>query len=370
MRAVDALATLQELGSTQRGLVTTSQAEEYGVSRVTLGRLRDRGLIYQARRGVYALPTAGDESFQDLHAAWLSTEPTRLAEQRLDQPDIVVSYISAARVHGLGDLVAPVHEFTSSTRRRSTQPDVRFHRGDLPDDDVTVLSGLPVTSIPRTVGDLADDGVDLDHLAYVVRDALSAPEVRPKDLARRLGKAAERNGFADGDAFVEACLERAGLPAVASNLTFTHEALARTLGGDAIRELVKDALGDMFADQWKAFAADRASVMWGRTGPLALDAIKDLSAQRTAALWGVTKANFLESIQTPAIDAIRSSATGELDRAMRLGSPWRTSLADGRDARLQSTSEDEENDVDEEARAADASGPEDVAQGEAEREGP
>lgn len=370
MRAVDALATLQELGSTQRGLVTTSQAEEYGISRVALGRLRDRGLIHQARRGVYALPTAGDESLQDLHAAWLGTEPTRLAEQRLHQPDIVVSHVSAARVHGLGDLVAATHEFTSAIRRRSSQPDVRIHRGDLTDDDVTVVGGLPTTSIPRTVSDLADDGVDLDHLAYVVRDALSAPEVRPQDLARRLDKAAERNGLADGGALVEACLERAGLPAVASNLTSTHEALARTLGGDAIRELVEKAFGDMFADQWKAFAADSASAMWGRTGPLALDAIKNLPRQHTAALWGATKSSMFESIHAPALEAIRSSATGELSRAMRLGSPWRTGLADERDASVQSASEEEESDGDEEVPAADASGTEDVARGEAEREGP
>lgn len=369
MRSVDALATLQELGSSQRGLVTTSQAEQYGISRVTLGRLRDRELIYQARRGVYALPTAGDESLQDLHAAWLSTDPTEIAEQRLSRPDIAVSHISAARVHGLGDLVAPHHEFTSTIRRRTSQPDVRIHRGDLPDDDVAIISGLPVTSIPRTVGDVADGGVDLDHLAYVVRDALSSPQVRPRDLARRLDRAAARHGFEDGDALVDACLERAGLPPVAENLATSRESLMRTLGGDAVRELMEKTFGDMFADQWKTLTADRASTLRGLAATPALDAIRSLPAQRTTALWGATKPNLLETFRTPALDAFRSSTLRDLNRSMRLGSPWAMSSSGGRDMDAQSTERKGDGDGDEAIQAANASWTEDVPEGETEREG-
>lgn len=255
MRAAEAIATLEELGSTQRGLITTSQAEQYGISRVTLGRLRGRGLIHQARRGIYSLPSAGIEPLQDLHAAWLGTAPTELGEQRLDKPDVAVSHVSAAQVHQLGDLVASLHEFTSSSRRRSSHPDVRIHRGDLPPDDVTVVDGLPVTSIPRTVGDIADNGVDLDHLAGVVRDALSSPQVRPRNLAQRLDRAATRHGFTNGNALVEACLERAGLPAVAENLSSTMEALLRALGGNEIRGLMQNAFGDQLAEQRGALAA-------------------------------------------------------------------------------------------------------------------
>lgn len=369
MRSVDALATLQELGSSQRGLVTTSQAEQYGISRVALGRLRERELIYQARRGVYALPTAGDESLQDLHAAWLSTDPTEIAEQRLGQPDVAVSHVSAARVHGLGDLVAPHHEFTSTIRRRTSQPDVRIHRGDLPDDDVAIISGLPVTSIPRTVGDIADGGVDLDHLAYVVRDALSSPQVRPRDLARRLDRAAARHGFEDGDALVEACLERAGLPPVAENLASARESLMRTLGGDAVRELMEKTFGDMFADQWKTLTADRASTLWGLADPPALDAIRSLPAQHTATRWRATTSNVLESFRMPAPDALRSSTLRDLNKSMRLGSPWATNPSGGQGMDVQASERKKVSDGDEAIQAADASWTEDVPEGEAEREG-
>lgn len=369
MKSVDALATLQELGSSQQGLVTTSQAEQYGISRVTLGRLRDRELIHQARRGVYALPTAGAESLQDLHAAWLSTDPTTIADQRLGKPDIAVSHISAARVHDLGDLVAPHHEFTSTLRRRTSQADVRIHRGDLPNDDVAIINGLPVTSIPRTVGDIADDGADLDHLAYVVRDALSSPQVRPRDLARRLDKAAARHGFEDGNALVEACLERAGLPPVAGNLVSARESLRRTLEGDAIRELMEKTVGDMFANQWKTLTADRASTIWGVSGPPALDAIRNLPAQHTAALWGATKSNMLESFRTPALDAFRSSALRDLNRSMSLGSPWVTDPSGDQSKDAQAPELKKASDGDQSKQTADASGAEDVPEGEAGCEG-
>lgn len=368
MRSAEALATLQELGSSQRGLVTTSQAERYGVSRVALGRLRDRGLIHQARRGVYMLPSGGDESLQDLHAAWLGTEPTELAEQRLEQPDVAVSHISAAHVHGLGDLVGSVHEFTSTRRRRSSQPDVRIHRGDLPDGDVTVVDGLPVTSIPRTVADLADADVDFDHLAYVVRDALSSPAVRPRDLARRLDTAAKNSGMADGDAFVDACLEHAGLPAVAQNLTSSRESLMRLLGSEVWQDLMRRTAGNLTGAHWKSIGTDRATALWGATGPPTVGAAQALSSAYSTALWGLAKPPALWAFRNPALEALHRSATGDLVRSMHVASPLRATPATRRDAD-EPTDGDEERDADGEAQAADTSSFEDVAEGEAEREG-
>ncbi len=112
MRAVDAIATLEELGSSQwGGLVTTGQAEAHGISRVTLGRLRDGHIIIQLRRGVWALPSADHgPPLQDLRAAWLSTDARQLAEERLHgdgDEAVVVSHVSAASVHGLGDEIPP-----------------------------------------------------------------------------------------------------------------------------------------------------------------------------------------------------------------------------------------------------------------------
>jgi predicted transcriptional regulator of viral defense system len=246
MRATDAIATLEELGSLQWGMVTTGQAEAYGVSRVSLGRLRDDEIIQPVRRGVWALPSADHGPLQELRAAWLSTNSRQLAEERRgdgDGGDVVVSHISAASVHGLGDLIPRQHEFTSGKRRQTTQSDLRFHRADVA-GDVTLVDGLPVTSIPRTVEDVVRSTADLDHLGSVIRDALSSLEVDSKELASRLSSAAVRYGYEDGAALVEDSLERAGLPAVAANLSGS-QVLARALAQQALPTLQMDFLKEI-----------------------------------------------------------------------------------------------------------------------------
>ena len=233
MRSMDAIATLEELGSSQWGLITTGQAETYEISRVALGRLRDNDIIHQVRRGVWALPSAGHGLLQGLRAAWLATSSRKLAEERLCvDADVVVSHVSAASVHALGDLIPHQHEFTSTKRRQTSQADLRFHRAEL-SGDVTIVDGLPVTSILRTVEDLAGAGADLDHLGSIIRDALASPEVRPRDLAGRLDPVAECHGYEDGSALVEDSLDRAGLPTVAANLTGPR-ALAKVLATQSL----------------------------------------------------------------------------------------------------------------------------------------
>lgn len=218
MKAVDAVTTLEELGAAQWGLVTTAQAGEYDVSRVALGRLRDEGIIHPVRRGVWALPSADHGPLQELRAAWLAIESASLATTRRGGTvDLAVSHTSAAVVHFLGDLIPARHEFTTERRRQTTQPDMAFHRGEL-GEDITIVHGLPVTSIPRTVEDLAASGVDFEHLAEIIRDALGSPEVRWRDLGRRLDPLVRRFGYDTGPDLINGSLEHAGLPPAVANL--------------------------------------------------------------------------------------------------------------------------------------------------------
>lgn len=275
MRSADALTTLEELGAGQWGLVTTGQAESYGVSRVDLGRLRDNGRVDRLRRGVYALPSSDYGPLQDLRAAWLATNPRATAEERVwKEDDVAVSHVSAASVHELGDLVPSAHEFTSRRRRQSVHQDVRFHRFELLEMDRTLVDGLLVTSVLRTVEDLASSGTDLDHLADVVRDALAKPEVHPSVLARRLDRLASRYGHDTGQALVDDCLDRAGLPAVAANLAGSNalaaafvdqlsshtrtaflDSLVRYSITPQLREAFDRTLGTVVSEQMSQFTA-------------------------------------------------------------------------------------------------------------------
>lgn len=189
MRAFEALETLELLGSTQRGLVTTAQAKAAGVSKVDLARLVQTGTLSRARHGVYVLPSAGVDPLQDLRAAWLAASASG---------KVVVSGPSAAAVNGLGDLVPDKHEFTAHERRQSAQSDVRFRRADLAEREVVWVDGLPVTSVPRTVADLARTLLDSGHLANVLSDAVDNPHVDVRDLERAVERYSRHYGAKSG----------------------------------------------------------------------------------------------------------------------------------------------------------------------------
>ncbi len=127
----------------------------------------------------------------------------------------VVSHRSAAALHGLGDLDADRAEFTVATRRQSRDRDVRFHLATLAAGEWTVLDGLPVTTVERTLVDLARGHLDGGHLAGVVRDAVTTLHLEPGVVARALAPFARRYGAAPEDAqgLVRQFLEEAGIPA-------------------------------------------------------------------------------------------------------------------------------------------------------------
>lgn len=276
------------LGSVQWGLVTTAQARGAGVSRVALGRLAGRGSVRRVRHGVYALPSAGFGPLQDVRAAWLATDPARGAEQRVaDGAGVVVSHASAAVVHGLGDLVAARHEFTAPGRRQTSQPDLRFHKGVVAGGDRVFVDGLPVTSVVRTVADLAGARLDVDHLAQVVRDGLQVAGGSYAQLATRLDPYAHRYGYGTGRALVEGCLAMAGLPDTAADV------LSQTLApylAELTRQLAPLAAGmkPLVDEMTRLAPADTAAGPWAKDA----DLLKDYVAppETTAAMAALAEA--------------------------------------------------------------------------------
>lgn len=211
MDEVTVLEELEMFGSSQWGLVTSGQARDLGVDRLWLSRMSARGRLQRVRHGVYALPSARFGPWQDLQAAWLATDASSPAESRIEVEDpVVVSHESAAGVHGLGELIAVRHEFSSPARRQTTQKDLLFHRCEVPARDITWVEGLPVTSVARTVGDLAAQAIDVDHLATVVRDAVEDHHVPTGELAERLFPHIGDYGAASGRELVHSLLKHAG----------------------------------------------------------------------------------------------------------------------------------------------------------------
>jgi Protein of unknown function (DUF559) len=68
-------------------------------------------------------------------------------------PTAVLSHRSAASLWGLSRSTRSIIEVTAE--RRWSRAGVELHRSSLDADEITVFNGIPVTSVPRTIFDLA-----------------------------------------------------------------------------------------------------------------------------------------------------------------------------------------------------------------------
>lgn len=188
MKRAEVLETLELLASDQWGIITTAQAQREGVSRLHLSRLADQGVIRRARRGVYLLPSNAEGPCSDIQAAWLSLEPQFFVDERWATENLcVVSHQSAAQIHRIGGLIPLKHTFSVAGQKRATQTDVEIlAERPLAPDDVVSIGGLPVTSIERTIGDLAEAQIERQYLAELVADGLILGGNRFTEMAAKL----------------------------------------------------------------------------------------------------------------------------------------------------------------------------------------
>lgn len=215
MQSREALRALAEVSASQWGMVTSAQARARDVSHMNLTRLFESEDLVRLSHGVYKIAGAPGGQFEDLRAAWLATEPSKLAHDRLGErpPSAVVSGESAARLHGIGDLRAMKSEFTTTTRKQTQRADVRYRTRALPGQDITVREGLPTTTRERTIADLVEDRHDLSIVGNALRDAARQTLLDVGRLTELLSPLAERYGHRKdaGAALLEGLMRIAGI---------------------------------------------------------------------------------------------------------------------------------------------------------------
>jgi predicted transcriptional regulator of viral defense system len=189
MRSKDALRALAEITAYQWGMVTSAQASMQGVTRLDLSRLAADGLLERLAHGVYKTTASPSDDLDRLRAAWLSTDPKRLAhERRIAAPDAVLfAGASAARIHGIGDLWDDHFDFITPVRRQSQRSDVRYRKRTLDPRDVTSVDGLPVLTVEATIADLVAAVGDLSLVAGTLRDAWRKGDLDTTRLTELLG---------------------------------------------------------------------------------------------------------------------------------------------------------------------------------------
>lgn len=135
--------TIAELAKRQHGVVARSQLLESGLSREAIvGRLR-RGRLHRLYPGVYAVG----------HTA-LTPRSRWMAAVLACGPGAVLSHWSAAALWGIRSNRRGPIDITSPSKTKSRKA-IRRHRILLQPDEVTVHDDIPVTTVPRTIFDLA-----------------------------------------------------------------------------------------------------------------------------------------------------------------------------------------------------------------------
>lgn len=134
---------IAELASRQHGVVARGQLIEIGIGRRAIGERLDRGRLHPIHRGVYAV----GHSVLSMDARWM-------AAVLAAGPGAALSHRSAAalwKLHSAGHARPDVTLERWIPSRRA----ITMHQGHLPADEVTVVGGIPVTTVPRTLLDLA-----------------------------------------------------------------------------------------------------------------------------------------------------------------------------------------------------------------------
>jgi very-short-patch-repair endonuclease len=140
-RSADAL--LGELADRQHGAVSHGQLIELGLGRGAIQHRLELKRLYPVHRGVYAVGRRG-----------LTRSGVWMAAVLACGPQAVLSHRSAAVLWGLRRGDSARTEVTAPGRV-GRRDGIRPHRATLPPDEVTVVDGIPVTTVARTLFDLA-----------------------------------------------------------------------------------------------------------------------------------------------------------------------------------------------------------------------
>ena len=170
------------LAERQHGVVSRAQLLQLGLGASAIDRRVHAGTLHVLRRGVYAV---GHRALRPR---------ARMVAALLDcGPGAVLSHASAAALWGIRPSAAGRVDVTVTDRRRG-RPGVRLHHAALSPEQITVIDRIAVTTIERTILDLAAC-VDAGALRYAIEQAehLQLPDWRV--LRELVDAAAGRRGI-------------------------------------------------------------------------------------------------------------------------------------------------------------------------------
>jgi hypothetical protein len=185
-------SAIAALAARQHGVIARIQLLRLGLGRRAIAHRIEQGRLHIVHRGVYAVGHVR----LTIHGRWM-------AAVLASGEGAGLSYRSAGMLWAVRRTERGLIEVTSPRSGRSL-PGVQRHRAELPGDEVTVHQGIPVTTVARTLLDLATV-LNPTQLARAVNEAEVQRLWEPLSL----------------DALLERYPRRPGVPALRALLTET-----------------------------------------------------------------------------------------------------------------------------------------------------
>ncbi|WP_343075587.1 type IV toxin-antitoxin system AbiEi family antitoxin domain-containing protein [Conexibacter arvalis] len=174
---------LTELANSQWGVVARRQLGAIGLTPTMVRDRIERGRLTRLHRGVYVVGHRQLRPRAHTLAAVLAVGPGAVASHR-----------DAAWLHGLRPGGHARSDVTTTRRGVTGGPRIAVHRTTvLTDEDVTEIDGIPVTSLARTLVDLAAV-VPADHLAKALSEAERLLLLDMRSLERAIERTRNRTG--------------------------------------------------------------------------------------------------------------------------------------------------------------------------------
>jgi predicted transcriptional regulator of viral defense system len=170
---------LYQVAGQQAGYFTATQARASGYSQRQLTYYVKTHRFKRIRPGIYRMSQYPSSANEDLVIAWLEAGPTA-----------VISHESALALYELSDALPSEVHLIIPPKASRRHPSLRLHTNRLSADETTWFGGLPVTTVPRTIMDVAVSGLAEELVIQAVHQAIQ----RGLTTIESLRAAAERRG--------------------------------------------------------------------------------------------------------------------------------------------------------------------------------
>jgi len=164
---------LYELAESQGGYFAANQAKDIGFSYERLSNNVNSGRFIRAAHGIYRLAHFPNSPYEDLFIAWLRTGP-----------DSAISHESALAIYDFSDALPFEVHVTVPREASRRRYDIRQHTNELHEDEITFRAGLAVTTVARTIADVAASGLAEELVIQAIEEALERGMVSENELKR------------------------------------------------------------------------------------------------------------------------------------------------------------------------------------------